>query len=59
MYVALGLVSFVLLLSSLVVLRERRLRRAWQRILQHVLTERGRNAQTHDPPTRHPPDERM
>lgn len=59
MYVVLGLVSFVLLLSCLVTLRERRLRRGWQKLLQHFLTERRRHAQTHDPPPRPHPDERM
>lgn len=49
MPIVLGLVSFVLLLSCLVILRERRLRRGWQRLLECVLKERIRYAADQKP----------
>ena len=41
MAVMLGLLAFLVLLSCAVILRERRLRRGWQRVLGRVLRERG------------------
>ena len=44
MVVIVGLLAFLVLLCCAVILRERRLRRGWQRVLERVLQERG----THD-----------
>ena len=44
MVVIVGLLAFLVLLCCAVILRERRLRRGWQRVLERVLHERG----THD-----------
>ena len=44
MVVMVGLLAFLVLLCCAVILRERRLRRGWQRVLERVLQERG----THD-----------
>ena len=44
MVVMIGLLAFLVLLCCAVILRERRLRRGWQRVLERVLQERG----THD-----------
>ena len=41
MAVMLGLLAFLVLLSCAVILRERKLRRGWQRVLGRVLRERG------------------
>ena len=41
MAVMLGLLAFLVLLSCAVILRERKLRRGWQRVLSRVLQERG------------------
>ena len=41
MPVMLGLLAFLVLLSCAVILRERKLRRGWQRVLERVLQERG------------------
>ena len=44
MVVMIGLLAFLVLLCCAVILRERRLRRGWQGVLERVLQERG----THD-----------
>ena len=41
MPVIVGLLAFLVLLSCAVILRERKLRRGWQRVLERVLQERG------------------
>ena len=41
MTVIVGLLAFLVLLSCAVILRERKLRRGWQRVLERVLQERG------------------
>ncbi len=41
MPVIVGLLAFLVLLSCAVILRERKLRRGWQRALERVLQERG------------------
>jgi len=41
MAVIVGLLAFLVLLCSAVILRERKLRRGWQRVLETVLQERG------------------
>ena len=41
MAVVIGLLAFLVLLSCAVILRERKLRRGWQRVLGRVLLERG------------------
>ena len=41
MPVIIGLLAFLVLLSCAVILRERKLRRGWQRVLERVLQERG------------------
>jgi hypothetical protein len=40
----LGLLAFVVLMSCVLLLRERRVRRAWQILLQRVLNERNKDA---------------
>ena len=40
MTVIVGLLAFVVLLCCAVILRERKLRRGWQRVLERVLHER-------------------
>ncbi len=41
MAVIIGILAFVVLLCCAVILRERKLRRGWQRVLERVLQERG------------------
>ena len=41
MAVIVGLLAFLVLLCCAVILRERKLRRGWQRVLERVLQERG------------------
>ena len=41
MAVIVGLLAFLVLLCCAVILRERKLRRGWQRVLENVLRERG------------------
>ena len=41
MVVIIGLLAFLVLLCCAVILRERKLRRGWQRVLERVLQERG------------------
>ena len=41
MVVIVGLLAFLVLLCCAVILRERKLRRGWQRVLERVLQERG------------------
>ena len=43
MPVIVGLLSFLVLLCCAVILRERKLRRGWQRVLDRTLRERGRH----------------
>ena len=43
MTVIVGLLSFLVLLCCAVILRERRLRRGWRRVLDRVLMERGKH----------------
>ena len=43
MTVLIGLLSFLVMLCCAVILRERRLRRGWQRVLDRALQERGKH----------------
>ena len=48
MFVIIGLLAFLVLLSCAVILRERKLRRGWQRVLARMLQERGTHERNDD-----------